>query len=112
MRRKEIFKKSAFRTLQAGIAPILLTLAIMVAIMYGLHQTELSSRSEAVRILEEAILRSSIKCYAIEGSYPESIEYIEENYGVHIDRTKYAVFYEVFASNFLPNITVIDLRGL
>ena len=44
---------------------------------------------------------------AIEGRYPPSVEYLEENYGVQIDHDKYNVFYDGFASNIMPEITVI-----
>ena len=35
------------------------------------------------------------------------IEYLEEHYGIQIDRERYNVFYEGFASNIMPDITVI-----
>ena len=57
--------------------------------------------------LRKAIARASVQCYAIEGRYPPSVEYLEENYGVQIDRRKYNVFYNGFASNVMPEITVI-----
>ena len=47
-----------------------------------------------------------MQCYAIEGRYPPSVDYLEENYGILIDRDKYDVFYSGFASNFMPDITV------
>ena len=31
--------------------------------------------------LKKAIARASVQCYAIEGRYPPSIEYLEEHYG-------------------------------
>jgi hypothetical protein len=45
--------------------------------------------------------------YAIEGRFPESIEYIERTFGIHIDRTIYVVHYDIFGSNQLPQVTVI-----
>ena len=39
-----------------------------------------------------------------------SVEYLEEHYGVQIDRTRYHVFYEGFASNIIPDITVIPAQ--
>ena len=36
------------------------------------------------------------------------MEYLEENYGIQIDRERYYVFYEGFASNVMPDITVIS----
>ena len=57
--------------------------------------------------LRKAIARGCVQCYAIEGRYPPSVEYLEENYGVQIDHDKYNVFYDGFASNIMPEITVI-----
>jgi uncharacterized protein (DUF4213/DUF364 family) len=56
--------------------------------------------------LRDAIRRTSVQCYAIEGRYPPNVEYLEENYGIQIDRNRYDVFYSGFASNFMPDITV------
>ncbi len=53
-------------------------------------------------------MRAVISCYATEGSYPESYEYLQKNYGVSINEDKYAVFYEAFASNMMPDITIIE----
>lgn len=50
--------------------------------------------------------RASVQCYAIEGRYPPSVEYLEENYGVRIDRDRYNVFYNGFASNVMPEIVI------
>lgn len=57
--------------------------------------------------LRKAIARASVQCYAIEGRYPPSVEYLEDNYGVQIDHNKYNVFYDGFASNIMPEITVL-----
>ena len=57
--------------------------------------------------LRKAVARASVQCYAIEGRYPPSVEYLEENYGVQINRKKYNVFYDGFASNVMPEITII-----
>ena len=61
--------------------------------------------------LRKAITRACIQCYAIEGRYPPSVEYLEENYGIQIDHDKYNVFYDGFASNIMPDITVIPAKG-
>lgn len=70
--------------------------------------TELSGRAnaEGVLTLEKAIKKSSVQCYAIEGRYPSSVEYLVKNYGLQINEKKYVVFYEGFASNIMPDITV------
>ena len=60
--------------------------------------------------LRKAVTRASVQCYAIEGRYPPSVEYLEENYGVQINRKKYNVFYDGFASNVMPEITIIPIE--
>lgn len=60
--------------------------------------------------LKKAVTRASVQCYAIEGRYPPSVEYLEENYGIQIDRKKYNVFYDGFASNVMPEIKIIPIE--
>jgi len=106
--RRSIYKKSAGDVLRSALLPIVFTLVMMGMIVYGLRQTEVSSRAEALRILEDSIRRAVVMCYAVEGVYPESISYIEEHYQIHIDWNRYIVHYEIFASNLMPDIMVIE----
>jgi len=104
-----IYKKSALDFLRAAVFPAVFTVVIMLMVVSGLRQTEASSRAEGLRVLEDSISRAVVICYAIEGRYPDSIEYIEEHYGVFIDRTRFTVHYNIFASNIFPEITVVKL---
>lgn len=65
-----------------------------------------SKESENLNILSDAIRRSAVQCYAIEGFYPPNIEFLENNYGLVVDHDKYVVSYNVFASNIMPDIDV------
>ena len=104
------FQNNTLHALLSNFAPIFFTLAIILLVALGLNKTEASSRAEGARFLEESILRAAIHSYAVEGQYPENLIYIVENYGIHIDRSKYAVHYDIIASNILPDITVIMLH--
>ena len=97
--------------MRESFTAVIFTLAVTVMIYIGLRETEISSRAEGMRLLEESVMRAAVQCYAIEGSYPDSIAYIEGHYGVYIDKARYAVHYEIFASNILPDITVMELGG-
>ena len=107
---RNIYKKGAWDFLRGAIVPVLFTVAVMGMIVFGLRKTEESNKSEGLRILEDSIRRAIVICYAVEGRYPDSIKYIEDNYGILIDHSRYAVHYSIFASNILPDITVIDLE--
>ena len=52
-----------------------------------------------------------VHCYAIEGSYPESLQYLKDNYGLTYDEEKYFIDYQVLGSNILPDVTIIDRRN-
>jgi hypothetical protein len=106
----QTFKKNTIHILISGLAPIFFTLAVLLVISVGLRQANDSSVAEGARFLEESILRAAVHSYATSGQYPESLGYITQNYGIYIDRTKYAVHYEIIASNILPDITVITLQ--
>ena len=86
---------------------IILAILIIPIFITCIHITEKNSSSEAMRLATESIKRATITCYAIEGSYPPSYKYLKDNYNISIDETTFAVHYEIFASNIMPEITVI-----
>ena len=65
---------------------------------------------EGAAALRDAIRRSALQCYAVEGVFPPTLEYLEENYGVRVNREKFAVSYDIFASNQPPDVRVAAKR--
>lgn len=99
----------------AGILPsILLPVCLFAAVcglfFWGLQSVSQSADQEALRTTEEGIRRAAVHCYAVEGAYPSSIDYLKEHYGVQID-DDYIVHYESFASNLMPDISVYPKHG-
>ena len=90
-----------------GISFILFV-SIAVFCIGGMHSAEEKQKEEALRIAEESVLRGAVSCYALEGFYTPDYEYLKENYGIRVDEEKYTVFYSVFASNMMPDITVVE----
>ena len=74
----------------------------------GMQSAEQKQKEEALRIAEESIMRGAVSCYALEGFYPPDYEYLKENYGIRVNEEKYTVFYSVFASNMMPDVTVVE----
>lgn len=108
MKKNSVFKTNQFSSIKAVITASLFTATAITMVFYGLKQAESSSIAEGRRILEDGLRRATVTCYAIEGRYPESLSYIEENYGVSIENSKYTIFYEIEGSNIFPKITVIE----
>lgn len=84
--------------------------AVLAAFLLSIRSVSDRAADEQLSILENAIRKASVQCYAIEGRYPPSVEYLTENYGIVVDESRYAVFYDGFASNLMPDITVIPLK--
>ena len=98
-----------------GLGGMVASAALIAAALaaFALFSVQFGNRTGArdQETLKKAIARASVQCYAIEGRYPPSVEYLEENYGVMINRKKYHVFYDGFASNVMPDITVVPVTA-
>lgn len=98
-----------FTVFRSYAAPVLFSVTLLLMVLYGITETEKSQRAEGLRTLKEGLLRAAVTCYAIEGRYPPSISYLEEHYGISIDKDHYTVGYNIFSENIMPVITVIDV---
>lgn len=82
---------------------------LLAAFLYSaVNNAKKGSDDEMYKMLSDAIIRSAVNCYAIEGFYPPDIEYLEENYGLVVKHDKYVISYRVFASNIMPEIEVFN----
>jgi hypothetical protein len=59
-----------------------------------------------VESLRNNVTEACVQCYAIEGTYPSNIHYLEQNYGVRYDGAKYAVSLDAGAKNELPAVQI------
>ena len=74
----------------------------------GIETVDSSTSQEQAKTLERAIRKSVIQCYAVEGSYPPSLEYLQEHYGIFYDSDSFYVDYISIGSNIMPDITIIE----
>ncbi|MCR5481677.1 MAG: hypothetical protein K6F52_02680 [Clostridia bacterium] len=89
------------------VLSIIVLLGVLTLILSGTGAVSSRADDEGAKVLEDAIRRTTVQCYAVEGAYPPSVAYLVDNYGIQIDPEKYYVFYEGFASNIMPQITVV-----
>lgn len=78
---------------------------------YGLTQLRQGQNDTAYNQLEQSLRRAAVACYSCEGVYPPDLDYLVEHYGIQIEEDRYAVFYEVFAENLMPDITVVEKQS-
>ena len=81
----------------------LISIGIFCVILFwflgGLSSISNTTSEQELESLKQAVIRSSVQCYALEGFYPESLEYLEDHYGLTYD-----------ASNLMPSIDVFALN--
>lgn len=104
-------RKTRFATaLRVLAVPAAMVLAALVLVLAVGNLSD-GSTAEGRHRLEDAVRRGAVTCYASEGIYPPTLQYLEEHYGVQVDESRYTVFYDAFSENLMPEITVVENEG-
>lgn len=88
---------------------ILLVLALGFFVLF----TDSFSRSNLEHektILQNALTRTVTQCYALEGTYPYSLTYLEEHYGLTYNKEHFLIDYQYIGSNLRPDVTIIERK--
>ena len=93
-------KKTLILMLAAGF--------VLGAFLMSVWNAEQTAGERGREQLENALRQASVACYAAEGVYPPNPGYLQEHYGLLLDEERYMVFYESFADNLMPIITVLE----
>lgn len=104
-------KKLSFGRRLIYLLPVLAFLILFVLFLQGIGSVSESTLSKQQESLETALERSISQCYAVEGSYPPSLEYLEQHYGLLYDEDSFFVDYEYYGSNLFPEVTVLRRTG-
>ena len=86
------------------IIPVILLLAVIAFL--GVSGRRRDVVDEGAAAIKAAVQREALQCYIVEGVYPPSLEYLEDNYGLKINHGSYYVTYNAFASNIPPTVIV------
>ena len=87
---------------------VLLALAVLLCFLLSVGRLERGADAQGKQQLEEAVRRAAVACYASEGFYPPDVDYMVQHYGLQYEENMYRVHYECFASNLMPEITVVE----
>lgn len=91
-----------------SIFTVLLVALLVVWLFLAVGSLEAEQDRQGRQQLEDALRRATVACYAAEGIYPPDLEYLKQHYGLQINEDRYVVFYEAFAENLMPEITVLE----
>ena len=86
----------------------LIILAALLCMTLAVSRLETGRQEQGKQQLEQALRRTAVCCYALEGVYPPDVDYMRSHYGLQYDQEAYTVHYTLFASNLMPDITVLE----
>ncbi|MBQ7681017.1 MAG: hypothetical protein IJR48_01235 [Oscillibacter sp.] len=89
---------------------IVLFVCVALWAVRGIQEAARRSDAEGLRQAEQAVRQAAVGYFALEGAYPATYQQLKDYSGLAVDEEKYVVFYEAFASNLMPDITVIERR--
>lgn len=93
-------------TLGMGLVLLLFAIALIVALWVAFGFVAEQAKEQGAQTLRDSIMDAAMQCFAIEGCYPPSLEYLQENYGLSVNEDDYTVVYVAFASNVPPSVDV------
>lgn len=97
-------RNNALRRVRLLVAVI--ALAATLALL-ALPAVASALRAQGAASIREAVLRAAGQCCAVEGSYPSTLQHLEDRYGLSVNHDDYVILYEAFASNVVPSVVVI-----
>ena len=93
------------------IAAILIFVALIIIFVVTINSITTKNSNRELQIVRDAVKNAALTCYAVEGMYPDDLEYLREHYHLSYNEEKYHVFYEPLASNLMPSIKVAERGG-
>ena len=93
------------------IAIVLLMLLLIGGVWMLVSRLGASSGEAQTQFVTDAVHNAAVTCYAVEGAYPDDLNYLRSHYGLAYDESRYMVRYSAFASNLLPEIYVTEVGG-
>ena len=95
---------------QGMLRSVFFVIIISAVLIAGIYYISNMGSEQGIKLTREAAIRTAVECYAIAGIYPPNVKYMEDNYNLSYDKTKYYIHYDAFASNIMPTIEVYEKR--
>lgn len=93
-----------------------IVMVLLIAVLLGgvwilVSRVGSSSGGAQTQFVTEAVHNAALTCYAVEGAYPNDLDYLRAHYGLAYDQSRYLVRYDAFSSNLMPSITVLEVEA-
>jgi hypothetical protein len=108
MARFQLQKRRSSGQIPKYLFSFIFFVGMLILFFAGTTSVTADTRRRQKERLEDALNRDITSCYALEGTYPASLEYLKEHYGLTYDEDYFFVDYHIRGSNLLPDITIIE----
>lgn len=98
------------KRLRIGLSAVLAALVLLLLVLF-LRKIERDQGREAEASLRQNVINAAVQCYAIEGAYPSDVTYLEQNYGLSYNASRYRVVLTPDREGGLPDVTVEKRKG-
>lgn len=88
--------------------PTLLLVIVLVFFVTFADSFSQSNLEQEKQFLQNALNRNITQCYALEGTYPCNLAYLEEHYGLTYNKEHFFIDYQYIGSNLRPDVTIIE----
>lgn len=95
----------------AYLIPLTAFVILLFLFLNGIQSVSDTTLDKQQTSLETALQRSITQCYAVEGTYPPTLEYLIAHYGLTYNPDLFLIDYEYYGSNLLPDVTVLRKQG-
>lgn len=92
------------------LGAVMVFVALMAVFCLLVTYVGTTGAENELALVKTAVKNAALTCYAVEGAYPEDLDYLRENYGLAYNTEAYVVHYDAFASNIMPDIQVSERR--
>ena len=90
---------------------IAIAAAVLILLLVLIKHISADQGAQAEASLKQNVLQAAVQCYAIEGSYPSDVPYLEQHYGVSNNARKYEVTLIPADDGSLPEVEVKAKEG-
>ena len=101
-----LYEKRPLHGYRGLIVSVAVLALVAGAFAWAIAAAGRQSEAEQEAQLRDAVRRAMVTCYATEGQYPPTLDYLKENYALAFDDERYLVSYDAFASNIMPAVSI------
>ncbi len=99
-------QEDAKKRIKGGAAVLIAAVIGAVLLFWAFGSAAGDERDEAAGAIKDTVTEKALQCYVIEGAYPSDLTYLEDHYGLTVNRNDFYVDYRSVGENLPPQVTV------